>query len=86
MLRIRLRKPGKVAKGRYHFKIVVIEQAKARDSRFIEELGYYDPSQDLLKFDIAKYEAWVKKGARPTETVLSLAKRCKKKAQAATSK
>ncbi|MDP2923054.1 MAG: 30S ribosomal protein S16 [Candidatus Omnitrophota bacterium] len=79
MLRIRLRKPGKVAKGRYHFKIVVIEGSKARDSRFIEQLGHYDPSRKLLKFDdIAKYESWVKKGAQPTETVASLFKKYKK--------
>jgi small subunit ribosomal protein S16 len=86
MLRIRLRKPGKIAKGRHHFKIVVIEKARARDARFIEELGHYDPSAGLLKFDITKYEAWVKKGARPTETVVSLSKRYKKQSQKPASK
>lgn len=78
MLRIRMRKPGKIAKGRYHFKIVVIEGSKARDAKFIEQLGHYDPSRKLLKFDIAGYESWVKKGARPTETVASLFKKYKK--------
>jgi small subunit ribosomal protein S16 len=78
MLRIRLRKPGKVAKGRYHFKIVVIDIRKARDSKYIEQLGHYDPSKKLLKLDTEKYESWFKKGAKPTETVASLYKKCKK--------
>lgn len=78
MLRIRLRKPGKIAKGRYHFKIVVIDLARSRDARFIAQLGHYDPSRQLLKVDVEKYAAWVKKGARPTETVSSLVKRYQK--------
>ena len=78
MLRIRLQKPGKSAKRRYHFKIVIIESTKARDSRFVKEIGYYDPSRKLLKIDMDAYSRWVKKGAQPTETVASLFKRCKK--------
>ena len=79
MLKIRLRRPGKSIKRRYHYKIVVTEAKRARESRFVAQIGYYDPSQKLLKFDISKYEAWVKKGARPTETVATLFKRYKKK-------
>lgn len=78
MLRIRLRKPGKVAKGRYHFKIVVMELSRARDSKYVEQIGYYDSSKKLLKMDTEKYNSWVKKGAKPTETVASLYKRYKK--------
>jgi small subunit ribosomal protein S16 len=78
MLRIRLRKPGKIAKGRYHFKMVVIEGSRSRDAEFIEQLGYYDPSNNLLEVDVERYESWVKKGASPTETVASLVKRYKK--------
>ena len=81
MLRIRLRKPGKSAKGRYHFKIVVIDQRRARDSKYIEQLGHYDPSRQLLKLDTEKYETWFKKGAKPTETVASLYKKVKKQAK-----
>ncbi len=79
MLRIRLRKPGKSVKRRYHYKIVVIEARSARESRFTAQVGYYDPSRELLEFDIPKYEAWVKKGAKPTETVATLFKRYKRK-------
>jgi len=78
MVRIRLRKPGKVAKGRYHFKIVVIDLARARDARFIDELGHYDPSRQLLKVNVDKYASWVKRGAQPTQTVSSLVKRYQK--------
>lgn len=78
MLKIRLMKPGKSIKGRYHYKVVVTDIRRARDSRFIDELGYYDPARKLLNFNVDKYEDWFKKGARPTETVASLLKRYKK--------
>ena len=81
MLRIRLMKPGKSVKRRHHFKIVVIESGKARDSRFIQQLGFYDPIRKLLNVDLEKYQQWCTKGARPTETVASLAKRYKKSQQ-----
>ena len=79
MLKIRLRKPGKSVKRRYHYKIVVIEAKNPRDSKFTAQVGYYDPSKNLLKFDIAKYEQWVKKGAKPSDTVRTLFKKYKKK-------
>lgn len=79
MLRIRLRRPGKPIKGRHHQKIVVTESASARESRFIEQIGYYDPGRELLQMDTSKYEEWVKKGARPSETVASLFKNFRKK-------
>lgn len=78
MLKIRLRRPGKSIKGRYHYKIVVTEARSARESKFTAQLGHYDPSCKLLKIDIEKYESWIKKGAQPTETVASLFKRYKK--------
>ncbi len=79
MLKIRLRRPGKLVKGRHHYKIVVIEARAARESKFSAQVGYYNPLRKLLEFDIPQYEAWIKKGARPTETVASLFKRYKKK-------
>jgi len=78
MLKIRLRRPGKSAKGRYHYKIVVSEAKAARESKFVVQVGHYDPSRELLKIDIPKYEDWIKKGAKPTETVAALLKRYKK--------
>ena len=78
MLKIRLRRPGKSVKGRYHYKIVVAESKTARESKFTDELGYYDPTKKSLKIDITKYEKWVSKGAQPTVTVANLFKRYKK--------
>ncbi len=78
MLRVRLRKPGKSIKRRYHWKIVVIESTTARDGKFVKQVGHYDPSRGLLKFDINAYEGWIKKGAQPTPTVASLFKKYKK--------
>ena len=78
MVRIRLSKPGKSIKRRYHTKIVVIESTRSRDSRFLEQVGFYDPSRDILKIDIDRYKVWVKNGAKPTETVASLFKRHKR--------
>jgi len=78
MLKIRLRRPCKSLKRRYHYKIVVTEAKSARESKFIAQLGYYDPSQKLLNFDVSKYEAWFKKGAKPTETVATLFKKYKR--------
>ena len=74
---IRLRKPGKSAKKRYHYKIVVDEKRSKIDGRFIAQVGHYDPSQEpeILKIDLAKYELWYKKGARPSDTVKSLVRR-----------
>jgi len=78
MLKIKLRRPGKSVKRRYHYKIVVAEARSARESKFVAQIGYYDPTHKLLKFDIAKYEEWIKKGAKPTETVATLSKRYKR--------
>ncbi|MCM8823258.1 MAG: 30S ribosomal protein S16 [Candidatus Omnitrophica bacterium] len=78
MLRIRLMRPGKSVKGRTHFKMVVMERRRARDSKFVEQIGYYDPKRSLLKVDLEKYEKWSGRGALPTETVVSLVKRYRK--------
>jgi small subunit ribosomal protein S16 len=75
-----MRRPGKAHKRRYHRKIVVIDKAKARDADFIEQIGHYDPAHNLLQFDMERYENWIVKGARPSETVAALFKRFKKAA------
>lgn len=74
MVKIRLRRPGKSIKGRTHQKIVVTEKSWARESKFIDQIGYYDPGRDLLKIDTDKYKQWIEKGAQPSDTVASLFK------------
>ena len=75
-LTIRMKKISDTSKGRTNFRMVVIERTKARDGRFLEELGYYDPSKKpaSLKIDKDRYDYWVSKGALPSDTAKSLYK------------
>ena len=75
MLKIKLARFGK--KNQPHFRIIVNEARSKRDGEYIALLGSYAPAQipKLLKIDIKKYNEWLKKGAQPTDTVASLAKR-----------
>ena len=75
MVRIRLRRTG--SKKNACYRIVVADERSPRDGRFIEELGYYNPISDPieLKVDVEKANAWISKGAQPTETVKSLLKK-----------
>jgi small subunit ribosomal protein S16 len=78
-VKIRLRKSSKATKKRYHFKIVVIHHTSARNGRFLDEIGYYDPSKNpaLLHIDKEKLEFWLKRGAIPSDTIKSLIKKSK---------
>ncbi|NLZ24791.1 30S ribosomal protein S16 [Candidatus Dojkabacteria bacterium] len=69
MLKIRLKRTGK--KGQPHYRIVVMESHRSRDSKSIEEIGYYNPRNEPPTFEIDKEKAsqWLKKGAQPTDTV-----------------
>ena len=66
---IRMRRTG--AKGRPFYRVVVADSRYARDGRYIEQLGYYDPLTDPAKFhiDAAKFEQWIRRGAQPSESV-----------------
>jgi small subunit ribosomal protein S16 len=59
------------------YRIVVTDKAKARDGRFVELLGHYDPRTEpaTLKVDQEKARAWLSKGATPSDTVRSLLKK-----------
>ena len=72
---IRLKRLG--TKKRPHNRIVVIQKTKARDGKAIEEIGFYDPSQQppLLKVDVERARFWVSKGANVSPTVRQLIKR-----------
>lgn len=80
-LTIRMRKPGKSAKQRRHNKIVIIEKSEAREGKFVEEIGYYDPTTKMLKMDTVRYDYWVGKGALPSDTIKGLYTRVKKAAK-----
>ena len=73
MVRIRLSRRGK--KKRPFYRIVVTDIRTKRDGSPIEQIGTYDPVSKSLKIDKEKAESWIKKGAKPTQTVLSLLKK-----------
>lgn len=80
MLKIRLRRIG--AKKAPFYRIVVAESHYARDGRFVEEIGTYNPlvNPAEIKVDLAKADEWMKKGAQPTDTVKVLLKKAKENA------
>ena len=79
MLKIKLARFGK--KGQPHYRIVVNEAKSKRDGEYVANLGEYAPTFNpkILKLDLKAYDAWLVKGAQPTETVASLAKRAASK-------
>ena len=81
-VRIRLQKPGKSTNKRNNYRIVVMSRASARQSRYLDLLGYYDPAKKpaTILIDHDKLEKWVKKGAQMSDTVKSLVKKSQPKA------
>lgn len=75
MLRIKLARFGK--KSQPSYRIVVTEQRDKRDGRYIEQIGFYNPSikPKDIRFEKDLYQQWLTKGAQPTDTVASLFKK-----------
>lgn len=75
MVKIRLRRIG--AKKAPFYRIVVADSRFARDGRFIEEIGYYDPTKEpcVVKIDADKAKQWLANGAQATDTVRVLLKK-----------
>lgn len=75
MVKIRLQRTG--AKKKPSYRIVVADGRSPRDGRFIEIVGHYYPVSTDKSFDVdeEKTIGWLKKGARPTETVNRLLKK-----------
>ena len=73
-VKIRLKRIG--AKKSPFYRIVVADSRSPRDGRFIEEIGTYNPLTEpkTVKVDNEKALDWIKKGAKPTETVERLFK------------
>ncbi len=74
-VRIRLRRLG--GKKDAFFRIVVADSRSARDGRFIEEIGYYDPVEEpaRAKIDVERARHWLSTGAKPSVTVRDLFRR-----------
>lgn len=74
MVKIRLRRMG--AKKAPFYRVVVADSRYPRDGRFIEEIGYYDPTNEpsVVSIDKEKADKWLANGAQPTDTVKKLLK------------
>ena len=72
MVAIRLRRAG--SKKRPFFRVVVADSRAARDSSFVEILGYYNPRSKpaIVKVDADRMTYWLSKGAQPSDSVRTL--------------
>jgi small subunit ribosomal protein S16 len=65
------------AKKKSSYRVVVIDRERARDGRFVEIIGHYNPRLNppeiVLKRERVDY--WIAKGAQPSETVQSFLKK-----------
>ena len=75
MVKIRLKRMG--MKKHPFYRIVVADERSPRDGRFIEEIGYYDPTKEpsVINIDAEKAQKWIANGAQPTDTVRVLLKK-----------
>ncbi|MBI5208971.1 MAG: 30S ribosomal protein S16 [Elusimicrobia bacterium] len=73
---IRLQRTGKPKQP--YYRVVAVEKSRGPVGKPIEVLGWYNPREDKaadkVKFDAARYEYWVKNGAKPSGTVATLLK------------
>lgn len=71
-VKIRLQRHGKKGQPFYH--IVIADARAARDGKFIEKLGTYNPLTQpaTIVVDADRACKWLRDGAQPTDTVRSL--------------
>ena len=70
---IRMARAGTKKRPFYH--IVIADSRSPRDGRFIERIGYFNPllpkeKTERLKLDLDKVQAWMKKGAQPSDRIM----------------
>ncbi|CUX96391.1 30S ribosomal protein S16 [Candidatus Doolittlea endobia] len=82
MVIIRLARGG--AKKRPFYQVVVTDSCNARDGRFIERIGFFNPiatsQEESLRLDLNRIKHWVGQGAAVSERVSVLIKHAKKAA------
>lgn len=73
-LKLRLQRLGN--KGRPFYQVVVTDSRNARNGRFIERLGHYNPMTEPSSIDlnVERMAHWYKVGARPSDCVATLLK------------
>ena len=72
---IRLKTMG--TKKKIKHRLVVTDSKSPRNGRFLEEVGYWDPSTSpaTTKVKTDRIEHWMKQGAKPSDTVRSILKK-----------
>jgi small subunit ribosomal protein S16 len=77
MLAIRLSRKG--SKHRPFYRVVAIDKSRPTTSKYVDLLGYYNPmlEEPEIRIDLEKYNKWIEKGAKPSQTVKSLVKKVK---------
>ena len=85
MVVIRLARGG--SKKRPFYRIVVADSRRARDGRFIEKVGFFNPiasgHAERLRIMQDRIDYWVSKGAQASDRVKSLLKESKASTKAA---
>jgi len=81
VLRIRLARRG--ATHRPFYRVVVNDSLKNPGARSVDELGFYDPTKKpaVLRLDVAKADAWIRKGAVPSPRVNAFIKKAREAAK-----
>jgi small subunit ribosomal protein S16 len=82
MVTIRLQRGG--AKKRPFYQVVVADSRRSRDGRFIENIGFFNPTamgqEERLRLDLDRVEHWVGVGAGLSDRVARLVKDAQKAA------
>ena len=71
-VKIRLKRMG--AKKAPFYRIVAMDSRKARDGKYIDQIGFYNPVSEpkQIVIDADKAKEWLANGAQPTDTVMGL--------------
>lgn len=80
-VRIRLTRVG--ATKRPAYRVIAIDKRRSRDGRALEILGFYDPLTEpaTVNLETERINAWISKGAQPSETVAKLMRQAERAAQ-----
>lgn len=72
MLKIRLRREG--SRNHPFFRMVVSDKRNVPTGTTLDVIGLYNPKTDqpLVQVDLPRYQAWIAKGAHPSDSVKSL--------------
>lgn len=82
MVTIRLARGGD--KKRPFYSIVVTDSRNARDGRFIERVGFFNPvarcQEERLRLNMERLAYWISNGAQASDRVAQLVKEAQKSA------